>query len=261
MLRTVFLKRFSVKPQAVAIAPEVKPRVSVLCQVTQRFKFGIRKSARVCFQYTGCCRSFFVAIRLNCFQTRRTVASASASRRVVRPGMEPGPAASETVLRSSIPTHHAISTLAWSRTRTKTLREPCAVVTPAGLMHPSVESRRLDLHQHHPVYKTGAFLCRATSASRVPGGSRTLTFCFTGRCAYHVHYEHHVFPSGRCGGQDSWTPRRDSDAYESSQNPTAAWRPSMCSVDRPGIEPGLPPSHGGVFPLDHQPSWFHASAV
>ena len=27
------------------------------------------------------------------------------------------------------------------------------------------QSRRLDLHQHQPVYKTGAFLSRATSAS------------------------------------------------------------------------------------------------
>ena len=32
-------------------------------------------------------------------------------------------------------------------------------VTPSGR-----KSRRLDLHQHHPVYKTGAFLGRATSA-------------------------------------------------------------------------------------------------
>ena len=31
--------------------------------------------------------------------------------------------------------------------------------TPSGR-----KSRRLDLHQHHPVYKTGAFLDRATSA-------------------------------------------------------------------------------------------------
>ena len=34
-------------------------------------------------------------------------------------------------------------------------------VTPSGLL---MESRRLDLHQHHPVYKTGALLSRATSA-------------------------------------------------------------------------------------------------
>ena len=32
-------------------------------------------------------------------------------------------------------------------------------VTPPGS-----ESRRLDLHQHEPVYETGAFLGRATSA-------------------------------------------------------------------------------------------------
>jgi hypothetical protein len=29
---------------------------------------------------------------------------------------------------------------------------------------PGFKSRRLDLHQHEPVYKTGAFLSRATSA-------------------------------------------------------------------------------------------------
>ena len=31
----------------------------------------------------------------------------------------------------------------------------------------SFKSRRLDSHQHQPVYKTGAFLCRATSAGLV----------------------------------------------------------------------------------------------
>ena len=37
--------------------------------------------------------------------------------------------------------------------------------TPSGR-----KSRRLDLHQHHPVYKTGALLSRATSAkARVRG--------------------------------------------------------------------------------------------
>jgi hypothetical protein len=36
--------------------------------------------------------------------------------------------------------------------------------TPSGHIL-SLQSRRLDSHQHEPVYKTGAFLCRATSAS------------------------------------------------------------------------------------------------
>jgi hypothetical protein len=46
---------------------------------------------------------------------------------------------------SSIPT--------WSRTRTKTLGRSCAFRYTIGTW-----SRRLDLHQHHPVYKTGASL-------------------------------------------------------------------------------------------------------
>ena len=39
-----------------------------------------------------------------------------------------------------------------------------------------IQSRRLDSHQHQPVYKTGAFLSRATSAqstsARSPGTDR-----------------------------------------------------------------------------------------
>ena len=35
-------------------------------------------------------------------------------------------------------------------------------VTPSRLRNK--QGRRLDSHQHHPVYKTGAFLDRATSA-------------------------------------------------------------------------------------------------
>ncbi len=34
------------------------------------------------------------------------------------------------------------------------------------------KSRRLDSHQHQPVYKTGAFLSRATSASSTSARSR-----------------------------------------------------------------------------------------
>lgn len=40
------------------------------------------------------------------------------------------------------------------------------------------ESRRLDSHQHQPVYKTGAFLSRATSAKSTGARSRTLCGCF-----------------------------------------------------------------------------------
>ena len=38
--------------------------------------------------------------------------------------------------------------------------------TLAGHLRCSFKSRRLDSHQHQPVYKTGAFLSRATSALR-----------------------------------------------------------------------------------------------
>ena len=79
--------------------------------------------------------------------------------------------------------------------------------------------RRLDSHQHDPVYKTGAFLGRATSAKqeckdsnpvrsfggrllprstllleRVSDGSRTRTSCFQFQGAYHVHHRHHSLP-------------------------------------------------------------------
>ena len=48
-------------------------------------------------------------------------------------------------------------------------------VTPSG--H---KSRRLDSHQHQPVYKTGAFLSRATSASSTSARSRTPSASFGG---------------------------------------------------------------------------------
>ena len=81
--------------------------------------------------------------------------------RVARPGIEPGPTASEAVMRSSTLTSQIVSTPTWNRTRTKTLGESCAVRYTIG-----TKSRRLDLHQHHPVYKTGALLRRATSANQ-----------------------------------------------------------------------------------------------
>ena len=51
--------------------------------------------------------------------------------------------------------------------------------TPSGPV--TQEGRRLDSHQHEPVYKTGAFLFRATSAEKVEGrelrveGQNTMT--------------------------------------------------------------------------------------
>ena len=107
---------------------------------------------------------------------------------------------------SSTPTGLVVSIPTWSRTRTKTLGESCAIRYTIGMA--LAKSRRLDLHQHQPVYKTGALLRRATSASstsarsrtscgsfggcllsqehtrrRVSEGSRTLTFWFTARRA------------------------------------------------------------------------------
>ncbi len=55
------------------------------------------------------------------------------------------------------------------------------------------QSRRLDLHQHQPVYKTGAFLCRATSAS-TSARSRTPWGGFGGRLLYQEHTR--VRPTG-----------------------------------------------------------------
>jgi hypothetical protein len=43
-----------------------------------------------------------------------------------------------------------------------------------------IQSRRLDSHQHLPVYKTGAFLSRATSASSTSARSRTPSASFGG---------------------------------------------------------------------------------
>ena len=58
---------------------------------------------------------------------------------VTRPGIEPGPTVSKTVMLSSTPASH----VDWC------------------LSH---KSRRLGSHQHKPLYKSGAFLSRATSA-------------------------------------------------------------------------------------------------
>ena len=67
-------------------------------------------------------------------------------------------------MRCATPPGHRFVTSVptWIRTRTKTLGRSCAVRYTIGTM--SSESRRLDSHQHQPVYKNGAFLSRATSA-------------------------------------------------------------------------------------------------
>jgi hypothetical protein len=56
----------------------------------------------------------------------------------------------------------------WNRTRTWTFGRSNAIRYTIGTQPQSVtikKSRRLDSHQHEPVYKTGAFLSRATSAN------------------------------------------------------------------------------------------------
>ena len=120
-------------------------------------------------------------------------------RLVARPGMEPGPTASEAVMRSNTPTGQVVSTPTWSRTRTKTLGEPCAVHYTIGTV---VILRADDWIRTSMIRFTrpAPFCVEPRRQEGVSEGSRTLTFCFTGRRAYHVHYGHHVFPSGRCGG-------------------------------------------------------------
>ena len=51
----------------------------------------------------------------------------------------------------------------WSRTRSKALGKPYAIRYTIGT---NFQGRRLDLHQHGAVYKTAAFLNRATSATQ-----------------------------------------------------------------------------------------------
>ena len=63
---------------------------------------------------------------------------------------------------------NVVSTPTWTRTRTKTLGKSRAVHYTIG-----IKSRRLDSHQHDLVYKTSAFLNRATSAIRVTERNRT----------------------------------------------------------------------------------------
>ena len=96
---------------------------------------------------------------------------------VARPGIEPGPAASEAAVLSGTPTGHSVvSTPTWSRTRTKTFAASRAVRYTIGTIH--LQSRRLDSHQHEPAYKADAFLHRATPAytlpARRPGARSTL---------------------------------------------------------------------------------------
>ena len=113
------------------------------------------------------------------------------SRSVPRRGIEPRPAVSRTAMlvrhtrrafiasvstrtrtwiwtfggSYAIPcTIETFSIPTWSRTRSKALGKPYAFRYTIGTK--TNQGRRLDSHQHGAVYKTAAFLNRATSASR-----------------------------------------------------------------------------------------------
>ena len=89
---------------------------------------------------------------------------------------------------------HSIPT--WSRTRTWTFGGSHAIHYTIGT---DSQSRRLDSHQHQPVYKTGAFLSRATSAS-TSARSRTPWGGFGGRLLSQEHTRVSP-PATRTGGQ------------------------------------------------------------
>ena len=61
------------------------------------------------------------------------------------------------------------------------------------------KSRRLDSHQHQPVYKTGAFLSRATSASSTSARSRTPCGSFGGCLLSQEHTRVRKLPAHAAG--------------------------------------------------------------
>ena len=66
-------------------------------------------------------------------------------------------------MRSLAPSRRFHSIPTWSRTRSRALGKPYAIRYTIGTNY---QSRRLDSHQHRAVYKTAAFLNRATSATQ-----------------------------------------------------------------------------------------------
>ncbi len=124
-------------------------------------------------------------------------------------------------------THTACCSIStWNRTRTWTLGESCAVRYTIEIW-----GRRLDSHQHHPVYKNrrlsssshvgkarvqGVEPCpsvleadcspRSTLVWRVSDGNRTRTSCFTGRRAYRVHHRHQTRPHAEGEGVEPSRP-------------------------------------------------------
>src|SRR5438128_8920580 len=104
------------------------------------------------------------------------------------------------------------------------------------------KGRRLDSHQHGPVYETGAFLFRATSAkqSGCPGGIEPAASTFTGPCANHYTTDtirQRIVPAG----------------FEPALFPMSRGRPAAGRRDRrkprPGFEPGTPRSKRGMIIL------------
>lgn len=95
-----------------------------------------------------------------------------------------------------------------------------AGVEPAGRHSPAA---RLATEVAQPLAILSVFASRNTDSGR--GGSRTRRT-----------REHRARLLSKQGGRAACHPLRNRHR-----------------VDSPGIEPGLPPCHGGVFPLDHKP--------
>ena len=142
--------------------------------------------------------------------------------RVARPGIEPGPTASEAVMRSSTLTSQVISTPTWNRTRTRTLGEFDAFRYTIG-----TKSRRLDLHQHYPVYKTGAFLSRATSATAGVQGVEPCSAVLEAACFPEAHScnqgrskgVEHLPPASQAGVPTAYTKLSGRRGNRSLSNP------------------------------------------
>ena len=177
--------------------------------------------------------------------------------KITRPGIEPGPTVSKTVMLSSTPTSHD------------------------GWLH-SHKSRRLGSHQHDLLYKSSAFLCRATSAGfvRISSPTRNRTRNFWLEARDDVRFTIEPFQtSGRRGSRTLITRRWHALAVRPGKPYPAAFRKQIesgpegnrtlltdlarisrplgtcqpiCfkrhSEVRPGIEPGLRPYHRRVLP-------------
>ena len=147
-------------------------------------------------------------------ESKSAVLSVTLARcRVARPGIEPGPTASEARAppcsggrRSSTLTSHVQKSIpTWNRTRTKTLgksravrytigtQEPTTGFAPASnalqercltqSSHVGIKHERKESNPVRQLWKLAALPGAHSHIPRVTEGSRTLTFCFTGRRA------------------------------------------------------------------------------